>query len=88
MSNSVRQNAGCGTCLRVPATSDFCFLPPANVQRNYEAEMKAKLLAAAVKAQDHERETYEEELKKSEEGNRNLVLQFTLVQVGGLYAVR
>lgn len=50
--------------------------------------MKAKLLAAAVKAQDHERETYEEELKKSEEGNRNLVLQFTLVQVGGLYAVR
>lgn len=57
-------------------------------QREYETEKKSELLAKALKAQEEEKKKYEHELKESEEGNRTLIMQFTLVQVGGLYAVR
>lgn len=58
------------------------------VQKKYQDEQKAKMVAKLVKEQEEEKAKYEKELQESEESNRTLILQFTLVQVGGLYAVR
>lgn len=64
------------------------FLPPFASQTMYENEVKAKMLADMMLEQEKEKAKYQEELDESEETNRTLILQFTLVQVGGLYAVR
>lgn len=50
--------------------------------------MKAQKLAEAMLALEKAKVEYEAEMEESEETNRTLILQFTMVQVGGLYAVR
>lgn len=54
----------------------------------YESTVKAQMLADAMRAEEKRKEEFTVQLQKSEETNRTLIMQFTLVQVAGLYAVR
>lgn len=57
------------------------------LQLEYESSLKAERLAERIRKLEQEEADHELELKESEVGNRNLILQFTLVQVASLYAV-
>lgn len=76
------------SCLSTALCSCLSTLAIFFPQKLWETDVKSRLLAQAVEKQEKEKAKYEAELRKSKATNRKLILQFTLVQVASLYAVR